>query len=195
MGCRPGLSINDRNIAFELLLGGARASDVARRFGYTERTIYHLQQRVRQTGSVNDRPRSGRPRITTPWEDRYIVTSSRRHRLMTATKLMQRLRQATGTKISVYTARTRLRATRLRARRPYKGVPLTQRHRVERLDLARRHRRWVRQRWNRVVFTDELKLNLNWPDGRVRVCCRRGERLDLANVVEYDDYCGGRVMI
>jgi len=74
MGRRPGLSINDRNIALRLLLGGAHASDVARRFGCTKRTIYRLQQRVRQTGSVNNRPRSSRPRITTPREDRYTAS-------------------------------------------------------------------------------------------------------------------------
>jgi transposase len=53
------------------------ASNVTRHFGCNEQTIYRLQQRVRQTGSVNDRPRSGRLCITTPREDRYIVTSSR----------------------------------------------------------------------------------------------------------------------
>jgi len=145
---RPGLSINVRNIALGLLLGGARASDVACRFGCSEPTIYHLQQLARQTGSVYDRPRSGicRPRIISPRENRYMVTSSRRHRFMPATKLVQRLRQATRIRISVYTARNRLRASRLRARRPYKGVPLTQRHRVARLDWARRHSHWVRQR-------------------------------------------------
>ena len=63
------------------------------------------------------------------------------------------------------------------------------------MDWARRHSRWVRQRWNRVVFTDESKFNLNWPDGRVRVWRRRGERLDPTNVVECDGYGGGSVMI
>jgi len=63
------------------------------------------------------------------------------------------------------------------------------------LDWARRHRRWVSQRWNRVVFTDKSTFNLNWPDGRIGVCRRRGERLDPANVVEYDGYGGGSVMI
>jgi len=80
MGCRPGVSINERNIAMGLLKGGSRAYDVARRFGCNERTIYRLQQRVLLTASVNDPPRSGRPRITTPREDRYMMTSSHRHR-------------------------------------------------------------------------------------------------------------------
>jgi transposase len=66
MGRRPGLSIDDRNIALGLLEGGLRAPDVARRFGCNERTIYRIQAFFRETGSVKYRPRSGRPRKTTP---------------------------------------------------------------------------------------------------------------------------------
>ena len=47
MGRCPGLSINDRNIAFGLLEAGMRAAEVAVRFGCNERTIYRLQARFR----------------------------------------------------------------------------------------------------------------------------------------------------
>ena len=163
------MPINERNIAFGLLKGGSRAYDVARRFGCNERTIYRLQQHVGQTGSINDLPRSGRPRITTPRQDKYMVTSSSRHRIIPAKKILQRLREAMGTRISVYTDRNRLRAARVRAQRRYISVLLTQRHRVACLD-------WVSQGWNRVVFTDESKFNLIWADGRVRVWSPRGKR-------------------
>jgi len=119
-----------------------------------------------------------------------MVTSLRRHRFMPATKLVQRLKQATGTRISVYTDRNRLSTARLRAWRLYIGVPLTQRHRVARFDWARWHSSWITQRWNRVVFTDESKFNLNWADVKVRVWLLRGERLDPAKVVECDGYGG-----
>lgn len=114
---------------------------------------------------------------------------------MTTKNLAQRLRQATGTLISHYTARNRLRAARLTARRPYKGVLLTVRHRAAREKWARQHSCWTRQRWKRVVFTDESKFNLRGADGRVRVWRRRGERMDPANVIEYDHYGGGSVLI
>jgi len=60
MGRRPGLSIDDRNIALGLLEAMCvfPTSHV--------RTIYRLQSRFRHTGSVKDLPRSGRPRKTTP---------------------------------------------------------------------------------------------------------------------------------
>ena len=73
---RPSLSSDNRNNALGLCEAGVRAYDVARHFGVEERTVFRLLARFRVTGSVKDRPRSGRPRKATPREDRYIVTSS-----------------------------------------------------------------------------------------------------------------------
>ena len=114
MGHRPELSINDRNIAFGLLEAGTRVPDVASSFEGNASTIYCLQACFRQSVSEKDRPRSGRPRITTPREVRFMVTSSRRNRFMAALKLVECLRHATGTLIYVLTARKRLRAAGLK---------------------------------------------------------------------------------
>ena len=107
------LSTNYRNTAFGHFEAGARAADVPRSFGCNERLIYRLQTCFRQSGSKNNKPPPGRPRITTPLDVRVIVTSTWRNRFMAARKLLKRLRHATGTRISVYTVRNRLRGTSL----------------------------------------------------------------------------------
>ena len=88
MGRRPELSLNDRNIAFGLLEAGTRVADMARSFVGNESIIYCLQACFRQSVSEKDRPRSRRPRITTPREVRFMVTSSRHNRFMAAPKLV-----------------------------------------------------------------------------------------------------------
>ena len=85
MGRRPGLSINDRNIAFGLLEADTLVADVARPFRYIERTIYRLQARFHLAGSEMDSPRSG---ITTSREEMFIVTSSRRYSFMAVSNLL-----------------------------------------------------------------------------------------------------------
>ena len=110
----PEFSLNDRNIAFGLLEAGSRVADVARSFEGNESTIYCLQSCFRQSGSEKDRPRSGRPRITTLREVRFMVTSLRRNRFKAALKLVECLRHATETLIYVFTARKRLRAAGLK---------------------------------------------------------------------------------
>ena len=195
MGRRPGMAPDQRQQALGMLTAGMSVKDVSRHFNVHASTISRLRTRYLLTGNVSDRPRSGRPRKTTPREDRYIVTSSRRSRFTSSRKLAQRLRNVTGTRISDMTVRNRLHAARLRARRPYVGVPLTARHRQARVQWARAHRRWVCRQWQEVLFTDESRFNVSFSDGRVRVWRRKGERLDAANVIERDRYGGGSVMV
>lgn len=99
-------------------------------------TSGRLLRQFREIGRVADRPRSDRPRHTTPLEDRFIVTSSRCKRFMSSGQLLQRVRNATGTTISDTTARRHLRSASLLGRRSYFGVSLTLRHWVERLASA-----------------------------------------------------------
>ena len=79
-----------------MLTAGMSASDVARHFQRHESTISRLLNRFQQTGNVSDRPRSGKPRKTTPREDRFLMTSSLRNRFLSGRKLGRLLRNATG---------------------------------------------------------------------------------------------------
>ncbi|GFT92477.1 transposable element Tc1 transposase [Trichonephila clavipes] len=60
-------------------------------------------------------------------------------------------------------------------RRPLLGLPLTQNHRRLRRQWCDEKRMWVAE-WNEVVFTDESRICLRHPDGRIRVWRYRGER-------------------
>ena len=97
--------------------------------------------------------------------------------------------------MSVQTVRNRLRSAGLRARRPYVGVPLSQRHGQTRLAWTRQNRRWTNQQWATVLFTDESRFLLDMLDRRRRVRRRRGERYANCAIVEHDRYGGGSLMI
>ena len=60
--------------------------DMARAINCNVRTVRRLRQLYRETGRTADRPRSGRPRVTTPAQDRNIRTSHLRDRYRIATK-------------------------------------------------------------------------------------------------------------
>ena len=71
--------------ALGMLQGGMRTVDVARAINCNVRTVRRLRQRYRETGRTADRPRSGRPHVTTHAQDRYIRTSHLRDRYRMAT--------------------------------------------------------------------------------------------------------------
>ena len=123
---RPGMTFEQRERAIGMLTAGMSARDVARHFQDHESTISRLLNRFQQTGNVADRSRSGRPRKTTPREDRFFfTTSSQRNRFLSSRKLGRLLRNATGTRVCDRTVRNRLHATRLKACRPYVAILLT----------------------------------------------------------------------
>ncbi|GFV79769.1 transposable element Tcb1 transposase [Trichonephila clavipes] len=72
---------------------------------------------------------SGRPRVTTPADDRYIVLQATRYRRQTVGEIARHTTQATGRPISRFTVARRLHGGGLFARRPVRCVPLTPAHR------------------------------------------------------------------
>ena len=155
-------------------------------------TIYPLIRRYQATGNTADRHRTGRPRVTTPAEDRYVRVTMLRNHFQTATVLAATL---PGGNISSDNVRRRLREYGIRARRAHRGPILTVRHRIARLDWARRHLCFGRLYWNSVIFSNETRINLRQADGRIRVYRRRGERFSDECVVETDRFGGGSVLI
>ncbi|GFT06846.1 HTH_Tnp_Tc3_2 domain-containing protein [Trichonephila clavipes] len=83
------------------------------------------------------RPDPGRPRATTPAEDRFLALSARRRRTTTVPQLVADHFQASGRRISATTVRNRLHNAGLYARRPVVRVPLNGRQRRNRLCWAR----------------------------------------------------------
>ena len=118
-------AFEQRKRAIGMLTASMSARDVARHFQRHESTISRLLNRFQQTENVEDRPRSGRPRKTTPKEDRFLTTSFGRNRFLSSRKLGRLLRNATGTRVCHRTVRNRLHAARLKACRPYVGITLT----------------------------------------------------------------------
>ena len=191
---RRRLSMDVRNRAVGMLQAGMTQINVARRIGVSPSVIHRLISRFTQTNSTADRPRTGRPRCTTPAQDCYLRTCALRSRVISGAQLRARLLQ-TGTRVSIQTVRKRLHSAGLRARRPYVGVVLTPRHRQARLAWVRQFRRWNNQQWASVLFTDESRYVLDMLDRRRRVWRRHGERYANCNVVQHDRYKGGSVMV
>ena len=87
----PRLQENERIQALLQLAAGVSVADVARQFNCHRNTIIKLQRRYHQNGSVRDRPRSGRPKVTTARQDRHLTLTHLRHRFKTATSTAREL--------------------------------------------------------------------------------------------------------
>ena len=168
----PRLCEEHRNMAIGMLINGASINVVAQQFNVHRNTISRLQTRFHHSGTVCDRNRSGRPRVTTPVQDRYIHLLHLRNRFRNAeltSRNIPGMRRITG-----QTVRNRLREINLSAHRPAVRPVLRPHHRQARLQWARQRIVWPLQRWRSVMFTDESRFCLQGRDGRIWCIDARG---------------------
>ena len=82
------MTLEQPQMAIGMLIGGIKASYVARHFGVHRNTISRLRARNQQTGHVADMPRSGRPRKTAPLQDNYNIPLSTSYGLIAESLFM-----------------------------------------------------------------------------------------------------------
>ncbi len=80
----PRLSADERGRAIGMFESGMGQEAIAGRLGCSQPAISNLINRYLQSGTVQDRPRTGRPRVTTANQDHYMVLLHLRDRFRTA---------------------------------------------------------------------------------------------------------------
>ncbi|GFR79038.1 transposable element Tcb2 transposase [Elysia marginata] len=123
----PRLSEVDRHRALELLQADLPISEVSLRMNINRTTIFRLTQRLHETDTVSDRPRSGRHRCTTQRQDRNLVRNHMNNRFLSASASWRLTRGRNNQRISANTVRKRLSISDSRDHRRYIGPILTQR--------------------------------------------------------------------
>ncbi|GFV95283.1 transposable element Tcb2 transposase [Trichonephila clavipes] len=165
---------------------GRSVTSVAAEFGIAHSIVSRLWRQFQTTGTAIRGFSSGRPRGTTPADDRYIVLQARRNRRQTAGEIARHTTQVTGRPISHFTVARRLHGGGLFARRPVRCVPLTPAHRRRRSLWCREHRNWRDNEWERVLFTDESRFSLSSDSLCILIWRDRGSRNHPSNIIERD---------
>ncbi|GFX30331.1 transposable element Tcb2 transposase [Trichonephila clavipes] len=137
---------------------GRSVTSVAAEFGIAHSIVSRLWRQFQTTGTAIQRFSSGRPRGTTPADDRYIVLQARRNRRQTAKEIARHMTQATGRPIS------------------------------RRYLWCREHRIRRDNEWGRVLFTDESRFSLSSDSHRILIWRERGSRNHPSNIIEKDRY-------
>ncbi|GFW26684.1 transposable element Tcb1 transposase [Trichonephila clavipes] len=154
---------------------GRSVTSVAAEFGIAHSIVSRLWRQFQTTGTAIRGFRSGRPRGTTPPDDRYIILQARRNRRQTEGEIARHTTQVTGRPISRFTVARRLHSGGLFARRPVRSVPITPAHRRRRSLWCREHRNWRDNEWGRVLFTDESRFSLSSDSHRILIWRERGK--------------------
>ena len=138
-----------------LLDEGYSISQVAGRLGMAKTTVLRWARRYLETGRVERRRGSGRPRVSTGREDRALLRHRERNPFMSANQLRHVSRFPGGRK----TVGNRLKAAGIRNYRAARKQTLTEEQAIDRLAYANSLHGVD---WRRVIFTDESQMSTSY---------------------------------
>lgn len=191
---RRHLTREEQIRAVAMLEAGAIQRVVAETLQTGQNVISRLWSRYRTTGDVAER-HTGRNRITTPRQDRFLQNMARRQPNITAMQMVQRLQSDHQLLVSDQTARRRLHEAGLHSRRPLRVPALRRGNRGRRLLWAREHFAWSDEQWSMVLFSDESRFGFHPDSRRLRVWRVPGRRSRLQHPQEVHSYQGGTIMV
>ncbi|KAF0026156.1 hypothetical protein F2P81_020893 [Scophthalmus maximus] len=134
-------------------------------------------KRYKETGSHEDRPRKGRPRVTSAAEDKFIRVTSLRNRRLTAAQIRDQVnatQSSSSRHISRTTAKKRLCESGLHGRIAARKPLLRTGNKQKRLVWAKEHKEWTLDQGKSVLWSDQSKFEIFGSYHRAFVRRRKG---------------------
>jgi transposase len=150
----PKLQITPRkcSIVVQYHKDGRSVRDIAETLKLPKSTVQNCVMRFKTTGSVESRPRSGRPRITDMRHDNRMKRLVLSNPSLTSNEIKENMQSPASTR----TIRRRLVTEfGLRSRRPAKKPFLTPAQMKKRVEFCQMYKNWSVQKWYEVLFSDE----------------------------------------
>ena len=133
-------------------------TEIAELTGVPVRSCQRYVAHLNKTGDIPNIHRSGRPRILTSRKRRQIGKILYENHFVTAAEIKSRLKAThPDIEVSERTVRNELSRLGYSAILPRRVPLLTQRDKDNRLQWARKHRRF---NWNKVIFSDEITMQM-----------------------------------
>ena len=124
---------------------GKYYSEIAGIVRRSKSVVYRVISRIKADKTLEPKLRTGRPPMTTKWEDRMIVKMSLKDRFDKATSISRAFCEQTGKPISRKTFSRVLNKEKLVARIPYRKPLISKKNQKIHLDFATEHILWTEE--------------------------------------------------
>jgi transposase len=185
---------SQRAVIRVLVAEGQSQKYAARKVKVSQSTASRALKRFSETSHDEDRPRVGRPRLSTPRDDRVLERLSLNNRFRPATRLKEDWEQS-GMQAGVHTVRRRLSEFGLSGRVARKKPLLTAIQKARRLAFAKKHASWTAEDWEAVLWTDESPFSIFGECGKTYVRRRVGEEFDEQCLQPTVKHGGGKIQV
>lgn len=143
--------------AVSCVIGGEKLDSVAKRVGVTPRCLSGWLAKFKSHKSLEDKPRSGRPRKRTKDFDARVRRHSKGKKRGSNRAVAKRISTEIGERVSRESVRRSVKEQRLYPHRPQRKPKLKARDRSARVQFARKFLKWQPKFW---LFEDEKRFSL-----------------------------------
>ncbi|KAK3877268.1 hypothetical protein Pcinc_018003 [Petrolisthes cinctipes] len=143
--------IADRGKIIGMWENGTPVLIIAEQTGFAQSTVYRWIARWQTEGSLETRPRSGRPRVLTGEVQEHLVQATKETPFISSVQLTRHLELRCHPR----TVRRTLHLNSIHAFVPAVKEKLTQTHKESRLGFALEYLPYDKKFWRSVIFTDE----------------------------------------
>lgn len=177
MGKFKQLTNEERKAIIKMKEQGDSSRKIAEIFGKTHTAINKVVKAYNEQGRTTANKRSGRPRITNKRLDKKIKIISEHNPLLSAPKIKAKLQNKGFDTPSVDTIRRRLYEDGKHGRVARKLPFVSKANLKKRMKFYNDHVLQPAEFWNRILWTDESMIRMNYSHGRIHVWRRTGEAL------------------
>lgn len=140
---------------------GYSTSMIVDELGFNKSTINYTIKRLKETGSIYDRSRPGRPLISTTRDDRRLINLTRKKRMKSSTWLSNNWYLSSDKKASARTVRRRLQSLKYDWCAAVRKPRLSRKQRLTRKEWCKSRISWNSDKWRSVIFSDEMNIEVD----------------------------------
>ena len=192
---KPHISFEKRARICLLIEQGSSTRQVAELEGISHSSVARIIRRRRETGSLNNKPKSGRPRILQRHDERKAIRLLKSNKCQTAIDVQRKLFVDYNKKVSADTIRRIFKRNGLQSRVLKKKPFLKKSSKQKRLIFARKYKDWTIENWRHVIWSDESKFSIFGSDGRKYYWKEAHEPIRDSHVIPTMKFGGGSIMV
>lgn len=184
-----------RELMVQLRAEGQSIRKIAETVKKPPSSVQYVLSKYRQTKSVDNRCRSGRPAKLETRHKRAVLRYIRQNPKMSAPKLAAMLERDYGINVVAQTIRNIIKTAGYNGRVSRKKPYVSKVNRQKRLAFAKEHVNKPQSFWDSVIFSDESIFRIFGSGGRVMVWRRPNQQLQSQNLTPTVKHGGGGVCV
>lgn len=185
------ISLDLRQLIVDDHKNGLSYNKIAKKYKKSKATIQTVIRKFKNHQTIENMPRTGRPRKTSLRDDNRIIKEIKKEPTLSS----KNIKEMCNLDVSVSTIQRRIRAAGFYGSHMKKKPFISEKNRHRRLQFAKKYVSKPLDFWKTIIWSDETKFELKNRKKRPKVWKRRGNQLDRKTIQTTIKHGGGNIML